>query len=309
MDEALFRMATAQHGVFTTAQATELGWCRKALLGAVRDKALVHLGRSLYAVPAQELDLPEGRHRALCRGALLLYPDAVLGHASAVLGHGLPLFDSRLTRAFLLRPVPAEVLTQSFVIRPLRGVERVTTDLGPAADAATAIVQHTLDNGVTAGVVAADAALHTGLVALSALQRAGERVSGWPHSGRIATLVHAVDARSESVGESRTRLELTFGGVPVVPQAVIREADGGFVARVDFLVKGTMVVVEFDGLVKYREGGAEALVAEKQREDRLRRLGYIVVRVTWADLAHPGQVVRRVREATAIASGLPTTAA
>ena len=57
------------------------------------------------------------------------------------------------------------------------------------------------------------------------------------------------------------------------------------------------MLVEFDGLMKY--GGPEDLVAEKRREDRLRGLGYTVVRVTWSDLRHPERVVAEVRRAVA----------
>ena len=51
------------------------------------------------------------------------------------------------------------------------------------------------------------------------------------------------------------------------------------------------MVIEFDGKIKYGGvGGLQALVDEKAREDRLRALGYEIVRLTWADLARPGRV-------------------
>ncbi|MEP6798673.1 MAG: hypothetical protein ABI890_11015, partial [Lapillicoccus sp.] len=103
--------------------------------------------------------------------------------------------------------------------------------------------------------------------------------------------------RSESVGESRLRLDLDMAGIPVVPQLVVNDEDEIFVGRVDFGVEGSPVLIEFDGLVKYREGGADALIAEKSREDRLRGLGYLVVRVKWAELDRPQLVLHRVRQA------------
>jgi very-short-patch-repair endonuclease len=74
------------------------------------------------------------------------------------------------------------------------------------------------------------------------------------------------------------------------------------VARVDFLV-GDRVVVEFDGRVKYGMDGRpeEALWAEKQREDRLRELGLVVVRIVWADLQRPEVIVQRVLAALRLA--------
>jgi very-short-patch-repair endonuclease len=93
-----------------------------------------------------------------------------------------------------------------------------------------------------------------------------------------------------------------MAGLDVEPQVVIRDEVGDVVARVDLAVRGTRVLIEFDGLVKYREGGSEALIAEKRREDELRRLGYVVVRFTWADLYRPERVVARVRAAVAAES-------
>jgi len=84
-------------------------------------------------------------------------------------------------------------------------------------------------------------------------------------------------------------------GLRVTPQVCVR--NGPVTWRPDFLVDDTMVLVEFDGLVKY--GGTDDLVAEKRREDRLRALGHEVVRVTWADLDRPERIVREIRQAMA----------
>jgi hypothetical protein len=119
----------------------------------------------------------------------------------------------------------------------------------------------------------------------------------------IGTAVRAVgfgDGRSESVGESRLRVLLADLGLPApVLQAEIRDAAGVLVARVDFLLARWGIVIEFDGAVKYAGTGAEALIAEKRREDRIRDLGYEVVRVVWADLAAPAELVGRIRRAIA----------
>ncbi len=78
---------------------------------------------------------------------------------------------------------------------------------------------------------------------------------------------------------------------------MISDESGCFVGRVDFLVAGR-VVVEFDGAVKYAGAeGRDGLIAEKRREDRLRALGYEVVRLTWDDLAHPERVLGAIRAA------------
>ena len=110
-------------------------------------------------------------------------------------------------------------------------------------------------------------------------------------------MLRLVDGRRESVGESRCGVALAMAGIVATPQVTITDAHGGFVARVDFLVEGTRVVVEFDGKVKYAAGDPTVLWDEKRREDRLRRLGYVVVRITWAHLERPGAVAAAVRSA------------
>ncbi|MFI6677673.1 hypothetical protein [Kribbella sp. NPDC050470] len=60
----------------------------------------------------------------------------------------------------------------------------------------------------------------------------------------------------------------------------------------DFLLPGELVV-EFDGALKYGET-AEAVIAEKWREDRLREHGYQVARVIWPDLDRPRATAARL---------------
>ena len=114
--------------------------------------------------------------------------------------------------------------------------------------------------------------------------------------GHAELVVAHADGRRESAGESRTAWLCAELPLPeLIPQAVITDELGEFVARVDFLVRGHRVIVEFDGLLKY--DGRQQLVNEKRREDQLRRLGYEVVRLTWEDLDDPGKVLRMIRSA------------
>lgn len=146
-------------------------------------------------------------------------------------------------------------------------------------------------------LVLADHALHVGWVDADALRA---RVSEWAGMNGIEgarQMVHHMDGRSESPGETRTRLILSRAGIRVEPQVVINEDDGSFVARVDLKVADAAVVVEFDGRKKYSTTAdiERAHWQEKQRADRLRNLGYEVVRVTWRDLANPRRIERWVK--------------
>ncbi len=186
--DTLGLVAGGQSGLITTSQAAILGWDRRSLTTAVRLGQLRHLGRGLYALPSPDLAMDDGRLRALSRGGLLLYPDAALGEASAVLAHNLPLIG-RHRRAGLIRPLACQVQTQSFVIRPHRAEPIVQTDLGPAVARVWAVAQLTMDCGVLDGVVAADAALHRGMFDATALAEVSAAVK------RLATVGPSVHPR------------------------------------------------------------------------------------------------------------------
>jgi very-short-patch-repair endonuclease len=110
------------------------------------------------------------------------------------------------------------------------------------------------------------------------------------------------DHRSESVGESRLRVLMDTHGLPAPElQVEFGTGVGEVLARVDFLFRQHRVVVEFDGLVKYREDAVDVVLREKRREDQVRAAGYLVVRVDWDDLEHPELLVRRIRQAFALA--------
>jgi very-short-patch-repair endonuclease len=96
-------------------------------------------------------------------------------------------------------------------------------------------------------------------------------------------------------------------GIATTPQVRIPGSN----AVVDFRVDGAPAVIEFDGQVKYgrsadevdpfgrRRAGRDVLWHEKRREDRLRELGYEVVRVVWSDLDSPQELATRIRRAVA----------
>lgn len=150
--------------------------------------------------------------------------------------------------------------------------------------------------GIETGVVAADAALAVGKLTVDDLQTWLNRLSRHRNVTRARQAVRLADARSESVGESRTRLMLNAIGFRPTPQVEIRGPQGKLIGRVDFLLKRERIIVEFDGLMKYAgANGREALAAEKARKDRLRALGYEFVRLTWADLSRPATVDAQLR--------------
>lgn len=109
--------------------------------------------------------------------------------------------------------------------------------------------------------------------------------------------------QSESPGESRSRVlmdELGFAAPSL--QTVVDTDRGSF--RVDFCWVEDGVIGEFDGRVKYFDDELledrdpkEILHLEKQREDALRRAGWMVIRWTWADLNEPARLAAFLRRA------------
>ncbi len=165
-----------------------------------------------------------------------------------------------------------------------------------------AIVQTGVTNGSMAALVAADAAVHRGLVSAEDLARSAALVKG-PRVWDVRHILGQVDGRSESPGE--TRLRHATGAMRLASTPQFRIEDGAFLAVVDLLLDGSRVVVEFDGFVKYGRltSGSMAptpgdvVFAEKTREDRIRSLGYEVVRVIWRDLDDLPALRRRIEDA------------
>ena len=292
-------LATTQHGMFTTANAHGLGLERRSLAHLVRHGVLRHPGRSLYAVASLASTAQEEWHLQLAYGATLLYTDVAFTAVTALLAHGLPVWNSRLSRPVLLRPLERGVKTAAFVVRP-RECATVDTPWGPSVPLAQALVEHCLDNGIAQGVVSADAALHTGRVTEEELTAAVTEIAQWPRSGLARAMLRFADPAHESVAETLASFDATTHGIDLEPQVRIYDASGRLVARVDFVVRGTKVIVEVDGRLKYTD--QSVLFAEKKREDRLRALGYVVVRVTWSDIMKPGAVAAKIRAGLVLAA-------
>lgn len=114
-------------------------------------------------------------------------------------------------------------------------------------------------------------------------------------SRRARDLLAVLDGRSESVGETRTRLLLrSFGLTTFIPQFEIPTTRGRF--RADFADPGSRVVIEFDGRGKYTEykPADVVLLAERRRENALLEEGWLVLRLEWSHLARPAEVRRRL---------------
>lgn len=114
-------------------------------------------------------------------------------------------------------------------------------------------------------------------------------------SRRAAAVLDVLDGRSESAGETRTRLLLrTFGVDGFEPQYELPTRSGLF--RADFADPARRVIIEFDGKTKYSGFGPtdQALLAERSRENALAEEGWTFLRLEWQQLDAPAELRRRV---------------
>ncbi|CAA9217064.1 MAG: hypothetical protein AVDCRST_MAG57-383 [uncultured Blastococcus sp.] len=286
-------------------QAVREGWSDDELGRLVRAGSLVRLRRGAYVDGTLPADAA-ATHRLLVHATLAgLRRPAVVSHQSAAVLLGLPLWDVPLDRVHVTRRPDAWNATGRVLcchVARLRDDELVEVDgllvTGPvrtALDLARSLPHE-------AAVVALDAALRIGLLSLETLRTRLFDIAGTRGSRSAARAVQFADGRSESVGESRSRVILDrWKLAPSALQFEVRSADGGLVGRTDFAWEEQRLLGEFDGRVKYgrllrpgQEPG-DAVFEEKRREDAVRDEGWGVVRWVWSDLARPDRLAARVR--------------
>lgn len=126
------------------------------------------------------------------------------------------------------------------------------------------------------------------------LMVAARRATRWPGVRRARRLIPLLDGRSESAGESRSRIIISRLGFPAPQlQHELFDRAGRLVARGDFAWPELQLLGEYDGRIKYGADNSsgrrpeEVVWSEKIREDAVRDLDWQVVRWTTYHLDHP----------------------
>lgn len=275
--------------VITLTDWLDQGRSRAELKDALRDGDLRPLRRGVVtdAVAAGPVDL----HRLKVRAAAgVIGPGTYFAQESAAVLHELPLLTRRLAEVVAVRTggghgqVTAGLHTRSGDVAegdvtsidglPVTGLARTVSDLVRRLPFPEA-------------VMVADAGLRQGLEKEDLLDRTA--------SGRGCRMARAAiafaDKRSESAGESLSRVRIHRAGLPVPElQFVALGSDGRFLGRLDFWWEEQCLAGEFDGMAKYstlRAPGVtteEVIRAEKRREQAIVAEGVRLVRWTWPDL-------------------------
>lgn len=290
---------------------------REALAAGFTDRELHGGGwkrvrRGSYLASASGEDLSaEQRHLMLTQAvAAASSAEAVVSHVSAAIAHELTCWAVSLARVHLIRARPnGGRVTRQVALHSMRIDPDEIVRVGPLRVTSVARTVIDLARAVPfeQAVVIGDNALHSGKTTRDELLVQLARSAGRPGNPRARRVVAFLDGRSESVGESRSRVALRAAHFPdPTLQARITDAVDKIIARVDFLFPEFGVIGEFDGLVKYRSAPAgtrsaeDVVIAEKAREDALRALGWLVVRWTWQDLDSPRNWLTRLTRAAEI---------
>ena len=94
------------------------------------------------------------------------------------------------------------------------------------------------------------------------------------------------------IARSELRVLLRLAGLTPVPQFVVRDADGRFLARVDLAFVAERVAVEYDGAWHGQPG---QLARDRRRSNGLVAAGWRVVHVTAADMHRPDTILVTIR--------------
>jgi hypothetical protein len=293
---------------------------RSSLVSAGRDdralRRAADRGELVRVAPGTYVDAdtwaaasPEQRHVVVVRATLArAEADLVVSHRSALALLGFPLLAPLPSRVHVIHRSRRTTQTSSLVVRHGAALAddevvdvgglRVVTPVRAASDVAR------LD-GVRPSVVALDHGLRRRAFGHDDLRRAVERAPRRGHR-RALVAVDLADGRSESPGESLSRVVMVEIGVPLPVLQKEFWDRRGFIGRVDFWWPHLGVVGEFDGSTKYlelaRASGRsldQVVIDEKKREDRLRALPEVrgFARWDWATANDPRKLAPTLADA------------
>ncbi|MDQ0663414.1 very-short-patch-repair endonuclease [Arthrobacter ulcerisalmonis] len=293
-----------ERSVASTQQLAAAGLDERLLTAGVRGGVLLRLRRGAYVRDAEWSTLkPWDRDRLSIMahyestGGLVRY-----SHGSAARLHDLRVWKAgplvHVTTGYANSPASAgqDVRTHRL---PLDDAERVSLWTPDGREILTTSLERTvLDCArilpLEQAAVIGDHAVRKGS-SVAAMQQLLEDSPTKRGSRRAADLLAVLDGRSESAGETRTRLLLhAFGLRRFIPQVDIPTPEGLF--RADFADPASRVLIEFDGRAKYTDyrPAEDALLAERRRENALQELGWAVFRIEWKHLDRPGELRQRL---------------
>ena len=205
------------------------GFTPNELARMSRAGELVHVRRGAYAEPSATELAPRIAHLQLLHGtAPLCSPDAVVSHISAAVLHDLPVWTDRLERVHLTRSRAGGGRTRRFV--QVHGSPLESDDIVQVAGfSVTSLPRTVVDLGCVLplhqAVAAGDAALLR--IDRCEVEEVLGRQGGRTGIGKARRAAALLDPRSESPGESYSRVVFHLAGLPAPePQYPVFTDDG-----------------------------------------------------------------------------------
>jgi len=184
-------------------------------------------------------------------------------------------------------------LSGAQVRRAVLDLQDVVTRRGlPTTSALRTLVDLGGRDPLTEGVVAADLALHAGLVKVGELWAYIAEHPGARGIARLRRVAQLAEPKAESVMETRLRMLIVLAKLPRPQvQVSIHDDDGRFLGRPDLLYGSHRLAIEYDG-----GNHRERMVDDNRRQNRLVGAGYRLLRFTAADVYDkPDSVAIQVR--------------
>ena len=226
---------------------------------------------------------------------LVLPAHALVGGRSALWLYGTPYVQDPDGPVEVIVP-RGEVVARRAGLRVREGLvkpsDRVAVAGVPCLRPARAVVDVARGEGLPGAVAVLDAALRLPGVSRPDLELEVARAAGLRGVVLARRALALADPLAESPPESSLRVVLVEGGLAPVPQYVVLNASGRFVARVDLALVDARVALEYDGRVAH--GSEQAFVRDRQRQNDLVAAGWTVLRFTATDLRCPAAILARV---------------
>jgi hypothetical protein len=258
--------------------------------------------------------IPRRRHLLDCAAAVHALPLATFAFAqTAALVHDLPLPNGIVDDVELVRNRGTDVRAlhrRITTTTPLPSVHVRSHDLSSEPCSAIGGIP-TVSRELAALSTAAHCDREWAVAILDAaawqspeaVARLSYLAADWPYLrgiGTVRSALPSVRTGAQTPIESISRIRLTDRGVPEPElQFALRDRQG-LIGYADMAWLALGVIGEADGLLKY--GTRDDVIREKLREDRIRALGYSVVRWTWDEMIRDSDaIVARIMQARQLA--------
>jgi very-short-patch-repair endonuclease len=300
--ETALRLADRQHGIVCRRQLRREGIPERTIAGRVARGRLFTVYRGVYLVGRRHLTY-EG---LLVASALSAGDGAVLHCRSAaavwgILDHRNPVEVVRTSTSGRVERARIKVEGQNWwphlVVREtrslprshvvFRGCHRITSTARTLFDLASVLPPHRLERAF----MEAD---RQGLLDDQMLSEVAILSQGRKNGAAIR---HLVSRRIPGISQARSVLEslvLELVAAGDISRPDVNRSIAGYVP--DFAWPSARLIVEADGYEFHR--GREAFERDTLRSNRLRALGWTVLRVTWRQVSEsPDEVARMIRAA------------